>query len=434
MMNITINHSYRCSSCTATLPTHRRSATVGAFSLRAGLHRRWSAVAGPRHLSGRCQPLHLAGLDACHRDGLSRDHHALLACDRRRRVHRRGLEPLSGERAPGDQRSCVMRPRAADAAAGPGRTLRLLAPFQIRPAERPDEQRGTLAGLSRESAEWRRPTPRPPTRGAPPPVGHPAAGSADAGPARHHGLGPRAREINAGMRSAIKEIHWLDNSVHTLLLGVEQEALSDHAAFHPARLGERRLHGATHPLVRLHHPQHLLPGPDHPFANERAGFPAVDPAIRGRSAKSHVLRSHPPLDADGGAADAGAVGLLSDHSTLRWAGGGPSSLAARWRPWSASSPSASASLTGLAGYTFFFAVAILLSVAANAGQAAQQAVIPASSRKISGRFSGVKAILEVPLPLILVSFTIARSIAGGNMWAACWRPWPFWRSVWRWRC
>ena len=37
-------------------------------------------------------------------------------------------------------------------------------------------------------------------------------------------VSPRApQEIYEGIRSPIKEMHWLDNSVHTLLLGIEQE-------------------------------------------------------------------------------------------------------------------------------------------------------------------------------------------------------------------
>jgi MFS family permease len=112
-------------------------------------------------------------------------------------------------------------------------------------------------------------------------------------------------------------------------------------------------------------------------------------------------------------------GLLSDHSPLRWGrrrpfifGGTLAALAC------IAAIGFSAGMVEMAGYTFFFAIAILLSVAANAGQAAQQAVIPdLVPEDQRGRFSGVKAILEVPLPLILVSFTIARLISAGNLWA-----------------
>lgn len=78
----------------------------------------------------------------------------------------------------------------------------------------------------------------------------------------------------------------------------------------------------------------------------------------------------------------------------------------------------SAGLAGLSGFWFLFAVAVLLSVALNAGQAAQQGLIPdLVPDKQRGKFSGIKAILEIPLPLILVSFTVAKLISKGNMWA-----------------
>lgn len=111
-------------------------------------------------------------------------------------------------------------------------------------------------------------------------------------------------------------------------------------------------------------------------------------------------------------------GLLSDHSRLRWG---------RRRPFIFGGTlgvlgcillvGLAAGMSDAAGLAFFFAAAILMSVASNAGQAAQQALIPDLVPEAQrGRFSGVKAILEVPLPLILVSFTIARLIAGGDLW------------------
>lgn len=76
----------------------------------------------------------------------------------------------------------------------------------------------------------------------------------------------------------------------------------------------------------------------------------------------------------------------------------------------------SAGLSGWTGFAFLFAMALLLQISSNAGQAAQQAIIPdlvpAEKR---GRFSGFKALFEVPLPLILSSQVIARIIASGNL-------------------
>ncbi len=112
-------------------------------------------------------------------------------------------------------------------------------------------------------------------------------------------------------------------------------------------------------------------------------------------------------------------GMLSDHTTLRWGRRRPfvffGTLAALVF---IVAIGASAGLTGMSGFTLFFVAALLLSVASNAGQAAQQAVIPdLVPEEKRGRFSGVKAILEVPLPMILVSFTVARLISAGNLWA-----------------
>lgn len=111
-------------------------------------------------------------------------------------------------------------------------------------------------------------------------------------------------------------------------------------------------------------------------------------------------------------------GMLSDHTTLPWG---------RRRPYiffgtivvllTIVAIGFSAGMEGMAGFTFFFAAALIMSVASNAGQAAQQALIPdLVPEGQRGRFSGVKAILEVPVPLILVSFTTARLISAGNLW------------------
>ena len=113
-------------------------------------------------------------------------------------------------------------------------------------------------------------------------------------------------------------------------------------------------------------------------------------------------------------------GMLSDHSALRLGrrrpfifGGTVGALIC------ITAIGFAAGLTGMAGFWIFFGIALVLAVAANAAQAAQQALIPdLVPDNQQGRFSGVKAIFEVPLPLILVSFTIARLIAGDNLWTA----------------
>ncbi len=112
------------------------------------------------------------------------------------------------------------------------------------------------------------------------------------------------------------------------------------------------------------------------------------------------------------------MGMLSDHSTLRWG---------RRRPFIFLGTLAnvaliaaiglSAAMEGWAGYWFLFAMAILQSVASNTAHGALQGLIPdlvPEDRR--GRFSGVKAVLEIPLPVILVAFTVGRLVARGNMW------------------
>ncbi len=75
-------------------------------------------------------------------------------------------------------------------------------------------------------------------------------------------------------------------------------------------------------------------------------------------------------------------------------------------------------MAGPAGFTFLFGVALLQSVAANTAQSAQQGFIPdLVPDEKRGVFSAIKSVLEVPVPLILVSFTVAQFIKGGNYWA-----------------
>lgn len=111
-------------------------------------------------------------------------------------------------------------------------------------------------------------------------------------------------------------------------------------------------------------------------------------------------------------------GLLSDRSTLRWG---------RRRPFILIGTLVdlvfivaigfSARLQGMTGYWFLFTMMILLQVSSNMAHAAQQGLIPdLAPQEQRGLFSAVKALFEVPLPVILVAFTAARLIAAGNMW------------------
>lgn len=114
------------------------------------------------------------------------------------------------------------------------------------------------------------------------------------------------------------------------------------------------------------------------------------------------------------------MGMLSDRNASRWG---------RRRPFIFFGTVAdlvfiaaigfSAGLMGMYGYWFLFIMAILLQISSNTAHGAQQGLIPdLVPEDKRGRFSGIKAVLEVPLPVILVAFTIGRLIAGGNLWGA----------------
>jgi MFS family permease len=111
-------------------------------------------------------------------------------------------------------------------------------------------------------------------------------------------------------------------------------------------------------------------------------------------------------------------GLISDRSRLPWG---------RRRPFIFAGTlldivflvliGFTAGLEGLNGFWILFAVAILLQISSNIAQAAEQGVIPDLVPEAQrGRFSGVKAMFELPVPLILVSFTVGKLVSQGNMW------------------
>ena len=113
------------------------------------------------------------------------------------------------------------------------------------------------------------------------------------------------------------------------------------------------------------------------------------------------------------------MGMLSDRSTLRWGRRRPFIFAGTALNMLAMTGIAiSSGMSGVAGLTFLFGMAIFSQVAANTAHGAQQGLIPdLVPTHQRGKFSAVKAILELPLPMILVSFTIATMISKGNMWA-----------------
>ena len=112
------------------------------------------------------------------------------------------------------------------------------------------------------------------------------------------------------------------------------------------------------------------------------------------------------------------MGLISDRSALRWG---------RRRPFiliGTISETAVlvligfvAGLQGMTGYWVLFALYILSMIASNTAHAATQGLIPdLAPEDKRGRFSGFKALLELPVPLIFVSFVVGRLVSAGNLW------------------
>ena len=110
-------------------------------------------------------------------------------------------------------------------------------------------------------------------------------------------------------------------------------------------------------------------------------------------------------------------GLLSDHSRSKWGRRRPFIfigtmlevviiLSMIWI----------AGLEGMTGYSVLFAVYLVSMAISNMSQAGTQGLIPdVVPQEKRGIASGVKMLLEVPLPLILVGLVISPLISKGNM-------------------
>jgi MFS family permease len=114
------------------------------------------------------------------------------------------------------------------------------------------------------------------------------------------------------------------------------------------------------------------------------------------------------------------IGLLSDRSTLRWG---------RRRPFIVIGTLGelavftligfTSDLAGMTGYRALFALYVLSMLSSNTAQAAAQGLIPdLVPEDKRGRFSGVRALLELPVPLLFVSFVAGRLISAGSLWGA----------------
>lgn len=114
------------------------------------------------------------------------------------------------------------------------------------------------------------------------------------------------------------------------------------------------------------------------------------------------------------------MGMLSDRSTSRWG---------RRRPFIAvgaigeiillSLIASTARLEGMTGYVTLFILYLISSFFSNTAQTALQALIPdCVPPDKRGIVSGVKALFEVPLPMIFVSLVIGKLVSQGRLNAA----------------
>ena len=111
------------------------------------------------------------------------------------------------------------------------------------------------------------------------------------------------------------------------------------------------------------------------------------------------------------------MGALSDRCTSRWG---------RRRPFifvgtlgvvvTLFLVGLTAGLANETGYWALFVVILLMMVASNTAQGAQQGLIPdLVPESQRGIYSGIKALLEAPLPIIVVSLIIGRSVTRGEI-------------------
>ena len=112
------------------------------------------------------------------------------------------------------------------------------------------------------------------------------------------------------------------------------------------------------------------------------------------------------------------IGMISDHTVTRWGRRKPFIFfGVIFEVIVLLSIGFTAGLDGLSGYWMLFVLVMLSMLGSNSAHAATQALIPdLVPDEKKGIFSGVKAALELPVPLIFVSFVVAKQLAAGNLW------------------
>ncbi len=112
------------------------------------------------------------------------------------------------------------------------------------------------------------------------------------------------------------------------------------------------------------------------------------------------------------------MGMLSDRCTSRWGRRRPFVVVGTFACLAALvGIGLSSALAGMTGFWLLFVLYALQQMSANTAQSAVQSLIPDRvPEKKRGIFSGIKALFELPVPIVLVSFTIAPLIGAGNLW------------------
>lgn len=115
------------------------------------------------------------------------------------------------------------------------------------------------------------------------------------------------------------------------------------------------------------------------------------------------------------------TGIFSDRSTHRWGKRRPFMLTSSILEIAAFIVIGviASRMEGQAGYAALFAAVLFSMVFSNLGQGAAQGLIPdLVPESQRGVYSGLKALFELPIPLVFVSFFVSKMLRTGNYWAA----------------